>query len=149
MIEKAPIHFHFESLSPVDGKMSVENAETKARTGSPVAMDITLLIDDCLLEIFSYLSDMDLCAVKNSHPRFEQLTDDAFKAKFITPSPQRYVIDDNRKFSENVKVFENFGHMFASTAFVFKGNNDLRKVRYKWLLKMCNIPFNTIYDYKF
>lgn len=45
---------------------------------------ITSLNDDCLLEIFSYLPEVDLCAVKKSHDRFIESADAIFKKKYCS-----------------------------------------------------------------
>lgn len=51
-------------------------------TTTPTLTLILALDDDCLMKIFSYLTDFDLCAVNGTSRRFEALSEQVFRAKY-------------------------------------------------------------------
>lgn len=121
-------------------KMVEENAAKKPREYHS-NVQITSLNDDCLLEIFSHLSDMDLCAVKEAHDRFHQAADDAFKRKFL-PSLRWYEVNGKRDFDEIAKIVTNFGHKILHLSLEFEKKNYKCKCRYIVLLKKCTALLN-------
>lgn len=51
-------------------------------TSTTTSTKILALDDDCLMKIFSFLLDFDLCAVHESCRRFEALSEQVFRAKY-------------------------------------------------------------------
>lgn len=91
-----------------------------ARSASPnpsndlCASPVPVLNDDCLLHIFSYLSNEDLCPVGDSCPRFAALAEEAFRAK----NRQKKFCVRSRPYAEwenltkqEAKVIKDFGYL--------------------------------------
>lgn len=114
-----------------------KNTAAKPRKSTSI-VEITSLNDDCLLEIFSYLSDMDLCAIKTSHQRFHRVADDTFKSKFIPPNNNWYEINGKRDFKEMGDILKNFGHMIIALMMAFDKKDKKCKCKYIPLLKHCH-----------
>lgn len=118
-------------------KMVDENLAQEARQLRSLEQ-IKSLIDDCWLEVFSYLSEMDLCAVKKSHSRFQHVADDAFKRKFVPPiAAGGYTVNGDRDFKETAEILKNFGHKIGGVSMRFGSGDRKCKCKYILLLKHC------------
>lgn len=70
-----------DSISAKISKSSPEQLNQTNQSNDLCASPVPVLNDDCLLHIFSYLSNEDLCPVGDSCPRFAALAEEAFRAK--------------------------------------------------------------------
>lgn len=64
--------------------LKIDESEMSRTSGQQAAAKCKIfrLNDDCLLEIFSHLSTIDLCAIKISCHRFNYLADSTIKRRF-------------------------------------------------------------------
>lgn len=73
-------------------------------------MKIIALNDDCLLEIFSYLSVKDFCALRASHRRFNDVGDYYFTSKHMQ-NGDTFTIGKDKNRNETELVLKHFGHL--------------------------------------
>lgn len=81
------------------------------------SFELSQLNDDCLRELFSRLSSIDLCAIKHTCRRFKTLADEVVKKRFkdvyeCVPN------DDNLQ--EHTTILKEFGR-FVSTMSLMSG----------------------------
>lgn len=115
----------FEFLSP-----------TRTRSQHAIAnCPIFILNDDCLLEVFSYLSDVVLCAVKDTCRRFNALPDSVVQKRFQKMSEFKYTLNrDNQK--EFALTLQHFGK-FIETPMIIETEPNV-EVKGMWShLKHC------------
>lgn len=96
---------------------------------------ILALNDDCLLEIFSHLPMMDLCAVKDSCRRFNVLAD--YTAKLAIQQLQEFDVlpkDDNQK---DLAIFMQHFGKFVGKKIVLKTEATFNVKKVWLLLKHC------------
>lgn len=96
---------------------------------------IFILNDDCVREVFSYLSVIELCAVKDTCRRFNVLADTTVQTRFQKESEFEYAIDENNV-KDFVSTMQHFGK-FIEGRMVIKTETDF-KAKGMWLqLKHC------------
>lgn len=143
-------HYHLHTNEMSDNEMSSKrndrhykvdasdgSAAKRPRTRSQVTK-ITALNDDCLLEIFPYLSLGDLCAVKESHQRFSASADRIFKANYLN-SAGDYHLHPNKCYNLSARAIKLFGKTITRacvTSGILHEENIARK--YFTLLNFCS-----------
>lgn len=89
---------------------------------------IFLLNDDCLLEIFSHLPTIDLCAVKDTCRRFSGLADSTMENRFCKERTFKWNPDfDNRK--NLTLILRHFAHLIVSKMVIqIQSDFDAKKI---------------------
>lgn len=89
------------------------------------------LNDDCLSEIVSYLSDIDLCAINDTCRRLKPLAVEEFRLRYKNKEYEIY-----RGFTENTvtsSILRTFGQLIVSLDL-----NEIGKNESQFLVKYCN-----------
>lgn len=114
------------------------NPSKRAHTSNQSqSMEITDLIDDCLIEIFSYLSLVDLAAVKKSCKRFNYAADECYRKLFLDDRDFRTNGDDVYNYETTELILEQFGNVIGRVNMAFSENHKKCKCKYLLLLKHC------------
>lgn len=92
----------------------VNLAVKRPRTRSQ-SLKISALNDDCLLEVFTHLSVVDLCTMRESHQRFVQVADYFFSHKYLkcgmSKKNDTYTIGKEENNEETALVLKHFAHL--------------------------------------
>lgn len=85
-------------------------SDDKAATEPTKILDLN---EDCVLQIFSFLPTIDLCAVKTTCQRFETLANDHFVTRYrhhpVNFGPKFGDLAERGDFSDGLKVLRHFG----------------------------------------
>lgn len=113
-----------------------------------VRPSLIALNDKILLHLFTYLSEIDLCALRDYSPRFEKVTDKYFSSTYLRNSSSLigeeiicYRIDDvtNDDCREIAQVIHHFGRLMLCIEIRSPGVRRRRPQRAVWsLLNGCN-----------
>lgn len=100
-------------------------------------LKITALNDDCLREMFSYLSAKDLSAMKVSCGRFICMAEEMFEKKFIN-TKGKFKVRAEDDHGGNAAIIEEFGHLMPNVDLSLRTVNCNNQKKYFTQLKHCN-----------
>lgn len=103
------------------------------------AKKITALNDDCLSEIFRYLTFEDLCAVKGSHERFAWSVNRVFKLKYLDSCGTLDVHTVGANYNHCAQMIEFFSETITDVFFALRSTPEKNETRkYFTLLNLCS-----------
>lgn len=109
------------------------NMPSKRPRTRSISMKITSLNDDCLFEIFKYLSISDLAALKQSHRRLIHVVDE-FYTRYCAHVNVNYEVD----YDDTANEIKHFGHLVRKISMDFDTiRSDEFECKYVALLKHC------------
>lgn len=104
-------------------------------------LKITALNDDCLREMFSYLSAQDLAAVKLSSGRFVCMAEEMFEKKYFNAN-DKFEVQAEDDHCGNTAIMEEFGHLMPNVDLSLRNINCNNQIKYLSLMRHCNVLRN-------
>lgn len=128
-----------EEPKAVVGFDSIPMPRTR-RQHAIASCEIYRLNDHCLLDVFSYLPTIDLCAVKHTCRRFNALADVTVKKRFDTKYPfdpeKQFILQNATNYKDTTLILKHFGQFVKSAQIKFTSGSHLNKNMWL-LLKHC------------
>lgn len=122
----------------------IESDGIRTRSQRAIAnCPIFILNDDCVREVFSYLSVVDLCAVKDTCRRFNVMADATVQTRFQKESEFKYIVDGTnvKDFVSTMQHFGKFidGRLIIETETSFNAKDMWLQLKHCTALKVLDL----------